>query len=284
MARFLKFVALLVAVLGAGMLVQVVALDTGEVNRTADLGTPADGEALLGIDLADSVAAGQPCEFGPGAIDTDELEAAEGDIDSTRDVVVDRSLDFPYSLATDGCLRVEGSRGPPIDAQFDGSLTVGGDVVIEGNNNELGVGGPLTAGGDIVVDGNNNDIVVDGTLAVGGTITLDGQNNNIDADEIEEGADVGPPGSGQSLLTVTNQAGTGLDVTVTLEDPTAGDLSQGGTSGSAVSFGLAPGDSAAVGFTPDADLDGPVTVGVTATGADEADPITIELFRTVPTD
>jgi len=238
MARILKFVAVLVAVLGAGMLVQVVALDTGEVDRSADLGAPADEDALLGIDLAGSVAVGQ------------------------------------HEPIT-----VEGNNNNIV---FDGPLTVVGDITVEGNNNNIVVNGPLTVVGDIVFDKNNNNIEVDGDVTLSGEIVRNGNNNNIDADEIEEGADVDPPGSGQTLLTVTNQAGTDLDVTVALEDPTTGDLSQGGASGSAVSFGLAPGDSETVEFVPDPDLDAPVTVEITATGAGETDPLTVELFRTVP--
>ena len=325
---------MLVAILGAGMLVQVVALDTAELDRSADIGAPDDGEALLGVELADSVAVGQSCEFGPDAIDVEELEAADGDINSTRDVVIDDDIDFEYSLETTGCVRLEGGNSG-IDLEIEGSFAAGGDVIVEDRNNDLDIEGPFAAGGisiagnnndieiedeftvsgpvtidgnqndleiegsvttvgSITVDGNQNDLEIDGPATVGGTITIDGDENDLEIEgSVEENADVEPPEidppdappggtDSQRLVTTTNQAGTDLDVTVTLEDPTAGKL-QAGTSGAEVSFRLVQDGSRTVEFEPAADLDGPVTVGITAAGAGEADPLTVELFRTVPT-
>lgn len=259
------------------------AIDSG---RPTNVDAAAPSEALLGLDIADSVSVGAgpaPCGVGSATVVTGRHS---GGVDAPGDVVVRSGARVSGGIDAGGCVEVESG------ARVSGPVTAGGDVTVRSGGR---IRGDVEAGGDVSLDSGariRGDVRADGqvSLASGARIRGDVYVGSAGDVHLARGARIsgqiitgwGSGGAGpQFLLTVTNQLTEPITVTVTLTDPGDGTLQTGSSSGQQVQLYLAEGAAGTVDIVPSAGAGGQIEVAIDAQSVGGASSVSVT--ETVPT-
>lgn len=290
-SSLLRNLAIAVVVIAmASLVVQSAAFDALQGTRDTNIGSGSDDNALVGIDLPDHVevpAGGDAatCSFGDDTVYVPGSDDEQDDVDSDSDVIV--TDDVEIDIDTSGCVRVESA------VSVEGDIDAGGDVEVR---SDAKIEGDIDADGDVTI---RSDVEMEGDISAGGDVLIQSGatvNGDVDADgsvTVESGATVDGDISGGSsgddeawpvsrLVTVTNNQGASLSVTVSLLNPGDGELIVDGNSqGDSVTISILPDGSRDVSIETTESAGSTISFQIDALNTEAQTSVTLE--RSVPT-
>lgn len=224
-------------------------------DRGANVNVAADDEALIGIELADSVAVGGGGNL-PNCAVTNDTVVVTGKLDS--------GINTPHGVVVESGARVEGDvqAGGCVDVQsgarVDGSVTAGGDVRVRSGGR---IDGSVDTDGDVTLESGarvRDDVDSGGDVSLSSGARVDG---SVSADE-EVSLD--------SSARIDGDVRAGEDVTLGSGARVRGDVESGGEvvleSGARIDGDVIVTAESQVSLAPGARIDGEILVDSGAGG------------------